>query len=172
MIWFWYFIVYSFAGFLLEVAFARVTGHPKRDRKCFLLLPLCPVYGLGALTVRWLTGFAETPPGLLAAAFLGATAAEGLMGLFCRWVLGVEFWSYRRQPMNLQGVVCLRFSLCWTVLALPAVFWLDPWLLPLLAALPHEAAIPAAVITAADGLVSAAALRREGSTEVLRWYRR
>ena len=37
--WLWYFYWYSFLGFLLEVAFARISGHPKRDRKCLLLLP-------------------------------------------------------------------------------------------------------------------------------------
>ena len=51
MRWLWYFIIYSFCGFLLEVAFARAIRHPKRDRKCLLLLPLCPVYGLGMLAV-------------------------------------------------------------------------------------------------------------------------
>ena len=34
MRWLWYFIIYSFCGFLLEVAFARAIRHPKRDRKC------------------------------------------------------------------------------------------------------------------------------------------
>ena len=28
MRWFWYFIIYSFAGFLLEVAFAQAMGEP------------------------------------------------------------------------------------------------------------------------------------------------
>ena len=49
--WFWYFVLYSFFGFLLEVAFARATHNPKRDRKCFYFLPLCPVYGFGALLI-------------------------------------------------------------------------------------------------------------------------
>ena len=48
--WLWYFIWYSFLGFLLEVGYARWTGG-RRDRKCLLLLPLCPVYGLGACAV-------------------------------------------------------------------------------------------------------------------------
>ena len=57
MVWMWYFSIYSFFGFLLEVAFARAIGHPKRDRKCFLLLPMCPVYGLGALLILWLARY-------------------------------------------------------------------------------------------------------------------
>ena len=59
--WLWYFYWYSFLGFLLEVAFARISGHPKRDRKCLLLLPLCPVYGLGACLILWLAPLGRGP---------------------------------------------------------------------------------------------------------------
>ena len=47
----WYFWIYSFLGFLLEKAFAAATHSPHPVRRCFLLLPLCPVYGLGMLAV-------------------------------------------------------------------------------------------------------------------------
>ena len=46
MIWFWLFLLYSFAGYGLEKLFAAATASPQQVRKCFLLLPLCPVYGL------------------------------------------------------------------------------------------------------------------------------
>ena len=42
----WLFWTYSFLGYLLEKAFAWLTRSPQQVRKCFLLLPLCPVYGL------------------------------------------------------------------------------------------------------------------------------
>ena len=77
--WFWYFLVYSFLGFCLEVLFARVTGAEKRDRKCFLLAPLCPVYGAGALTILALPPFVRSRPLLLlvcAAACASAKARE------------------------------------------------------------------------------------------------
>lgn len=172
MFYLWYALFYSFVGFLLEVVFARVTGHPKRDRKCFFLLPLCPVYGLGALLIRWLSGFALRPLGIMAAGFLGATAAELLVGLFYRYGLGVEFWSYRDQPLNLWGVVCLRFSGYWSLLALGMICLLDPWLVPRLAGVPDALAPPAVALLCADGLTTAAALRITGTTEVLRWYRK
>ena len=62
---FWIFLIYSFLGFLIEVAYARVTGEAKRDRKCRLLLPLCPVYGLGALGVQLLPEGVRAQPLLL-----------------------------------------------------------------------------------------------------------
>ena len=58
MVYFWLFILYSFGGYLLEKAFAAATAAPLQVRKCLLLLPLCPVYGLGMLAVLVL------PPGL------------------------------------------------------------------------------------------------------------
>lgn len=50
MIWVWNFILNSFFGFLLEVAYARATGG-RGDRKSLLVLPLCPVYGVGACLI-------------------------------------------------------------------------------------------------------------------------
>ena len=76
MRWLRYFIIYSFAGFLLEVAFARAIRHPKRDRKCLLLLPLCPVYGLGACLILWLAPLVKSPLWAALAGGLAATGAE------------------------------------------------------------------------------------------------
>lgn len=167
----WYFILYSFLGFLLEVAFARVIDHPKKDRKCLLLLPLCPVYGLGAILIHLLAGLRSGPAWVMAAGAVGATAAELALGCFYRYALGVEFWDYSGLRWNLGGLVCPQFSLCWAVLALALVYGADPLAAPLLAAIPGWLGPPAAILLAADLAVSAVALRRTGTTRVLRWYR-
>ena len=167
----WYFILYSLLGFLLEVAFARIIDHPKKDRKCFLLLPLCPVYGVGAIFIHWLAGLLDGPLWVMAAGFGGASAAELGMGLVYRYVLGVEFWDYSDQAFNLGGLVCLRFSLYWSGLALLLVYLVDPLMIPLLEAIPDYLTAPAAILLGADGVVSALALRLTGTTEVLRWYK-
>ena len=49
--WIWYFWIYSFLGWLVELAFATVSRSEERRRRCMLFLPLCPVYGLGMLAV-------------------------------------------------------------------------------------------------------------------------
>ena len=167
----WYFILYSFLGFLLEIAFARVIDHPKKDRKCLLLLPLCPVYGLGAMAIHFLAGLRPGVLWVMVSGFVGATAAEFAVGSFCRHVLRVEFWDYSRMRWNVGGLVCLQFSLCWTVLALALVYGADPLLIPLIRSIPAWLGPPAAILLAADTAVSAVALRRTGTTRVLQWYR-
>ena len=170
MRWLWYFIIYSFLGFLLEVAFARMVGHPKRDRKCFLLLPLCPVYGLGACLIVLLASLGRGPLWGAVAGGAAATGAELLMGAFYRFALGVEFWDYGHLPGSLGGLVCPQFSLCWTALALALVYGLHPAVARLAAGIPLWLAPPALIVLGADALVSCVALRQAGTTEVLRWY--
>ena len=170
MRWLWYFIIYSFAGFLLEVAFARAARHPKRDRKCLLLLPLCPVYGLGACLVVLLAPAVKSPLWVMAVGALATTGAELAMGAFYRFALGVEFWNYSGMPGSLGGLVCPVFSLCWTVLSLLLVYAVHPLTAAAAALIPAWLGPPALILVGADMLVSCAALRRTGTTEVLRWY--
>ena len=76
MIWVWNFILYSFFGFLLEVAYARATGG-RGDRKSLLVLPLCPVYGVGACLILLLPRTViQNPFTLFLLGGLAATAAE------------------------------------------------------------------------------------------------
>ena len=170
VVWFWNFVVYSFLGFLLEVTFARMTGG-RPDRKCLLVLPLCPVYGLGACAILLLPSQVASVPLLL---FLGgaltATAAEYLMALFYEEALGVSFWDYRELPGNIQGRVCLPFSLAWGLLSLPLVYWVHPALLPLLLAIPRPVTWLALATLLTDALLSGLLLRRTGDRHCLQWY--
>ena len=50
-LWLWKFWTYSFLGLLLEKAYAAVGPRRGGARRCCLLLPLCPVYGLGVTAV-------------------------------------------------------------------------------------------------------------------------
>ena len=172
MVWFWLFVFYSFGGYLLEKAFAAATAAPQQVRKCFLLLPLCPVYGLGAVVILYLaplTGGAPLPLFLLGVA--GATVVEYATSLVYERGLGVSFWDYSGLWGNVRGRVCLPFSLAWGVLALALVWWVHPWLLPRLAAIPRPVSGAMLALLLADSGVSALMLRRTGRRECLQWYR-
>ncbi len=171
LIWFWRWFFCSFGGFLLEVAFARATRSPKRDRKCFLLFPLCPVYGFAAVLILAMTEpLRPGSPGVLFLGFACATCTEYAMDLFYQYALGVRFWDYTNMPFHIRGRVCLPFSLAWAVLSLLFVRLGAPALDRLIAALPAALNGPAVILTAADAAVSCAALHRQGTTEALRWY--
>ena len=171
MIWFWTFLFYSLMGFFLEVAYARSTGGDP-NRKCLLLLPLCPVYGLGACAILLLPGWvSRSLPALFLLGGLTATAAEYLTALFYHYVLHVSFWDYRGQLGNLNGRVCLPFTLAWGLLLLPMVYWVHPAAARLFAVIPTPVSWAALAAFTADGIVSSVILRRTGDRTRLRWRR-
>ena len=57
----WYWFAYSFLGYCLEKLFAAATSSSHRLRRCFVFLPLCPVYGFAMVTILLLG--AEKLPG-------------------------------------------------------------------------------------------------------------
>ena len=150
----WIFWSFSLLGWGLERLFAAVTRSPQRRRRCLLLLPLCPVYGLGmAAVLGWacpngiLTGTGETtmdpegggtlPPSLRSGwplylwGGLTATSVEYIYHWWGETFLSVSFWDYTGVFGNLRGRVCLPFSLAWGLLLFPAVYLVTPPVLAL-----------------------------------------
>ena len=168
---FWYFYFYSFLGFLLEVVYARVIGLKKVDRKCRLLLPLCPVYGIGATAIVSLPQTIQSSPILLFfAGGILATLSEYLAALFYEKVWRVKFWDYTTLPGNLQGRVCLPFSLIWGALAVLICHSLHPGVAQFISDLPNGLLVPLTLVYAVDLVLTGCILRQTNSTSALRWY--
>lgn len=168
----WYILAYSFLGYLLETAYARLVRRHRGGRKCLLLLPLCPVYGVGGVVIAALCSPAAHPLEVMAVGFGAATAVELLFGLYYRYVLGVAFWDYSQLRWNVGGLVCLPFSLAWSGLALGLVYTVHPLVKICVSAIPDTWSAPAWIVLGADCLISSIALKREKNTLVLQWYRR
>ena len=164
----WTFWTYSFFGYLLERGYAAATRAAQPPGKGFLLLPLCPVYGLGALAVLAL------PPALTDGFWslalwggLTATAVEYAVHLLYDRLLGVRFWDYSQVRGNLRGRVCLPFSLAWGLLAAAGLPVVQAALGPVLAAIPPAVTYAVLLVFTADAVVSLRLLRRAGDTEIL-----
>ena len=167
----WYFWIYSFLGYLLERAFAAVTHAEHQGRRCFLLLPLCPVYGLGMLAVLALPPDWTEGGWLVISGGLAATAVEYAVSVFYQQAFSVSFWDYHGQIGNLNGRVCLPFTLAWGLLLLPMVYWVHPAAARLFAVIPTPVSWAALAAFTADGIVSSVILRRTGDRTRLRWRR-
>ncbi|MDE7262889.1 MAG: putative ABC transporter permease [Oscillospiraceae bacterium] len=165
--WFLYFMFYSFTGYLLEKLFAWVTQSPNQVRKCFLLLPLCPVYGL-AMTV--VLALVPAGTGLLPSIVLDGvicTAVEYLAHLFYEKALRVHFWDYSQLRGHVRGRICPQFALIWGVLSAAAVRLVQPLAAWLAARTPPAAAYALWLLLAADCVLTTALLRRSRDPEQL-----
>lgn len=152
-----YFLLYSFLGYGLEKLFARVTRAENQLRRCFIMFPLCPVYGLAMLAVlalpredawweRALCGGAS------------ATAVEYAVHWFNERVFGVRFWDYRATKLDINGRVCLPFSVAWGFLSLAAVEWVQPLVGALAGRMSDAATNVVLLALAVDALYSARVL--------------
>jgi len=168
----WYFWIYSFLGYLLEKLFARLTRAVQQGRKCFLLLPLCPVYGLGMLAVLALPLRMRTGMWLAVWGGLAATAVEYAVHLVYDRLLGVRFWDYSGTFGNLCGRVCLPFSVAWGVLTALAVRCLQPSVERLARRVPWQVTVLYMIVFAVDLACSGWVLHRTGDPEALRCDRR
>lgn len=114
----WYFLIYSFGGWAVEVIFHAVTLGKVINRG-FLNGPVCPVYGFGVLSVFAMINTIQSGGRQMSDVMLFifgivlATAVELIAG----WLLDVCFharwWDYSDKPLNFHGYICMEFSLLW-----------------------------------------------------------
>lgn len=164
---FLFFLIYSFFGYCLEKLFARATHSERQVRKCFLLLPLCPVYGLAMTAVVTLTPYF---PGFIPLALMGAavcTGAEYLVHLFYDRVFHVKFWDYSPLRGNVNSRVCPQFSLVWGILSAVAVRFLHPVVEAAASAIPKTILYLFWVFLAVDCTLTSFVLSETHDTEML-----
>lgn len=156
-----YFFIYSFAGFLLETLFALFIQGEFVMRKCFLFSPLCPVYGLGAIAIISFAGpFRQHPAAVFFVGLLAASIVEYFTDIFYREILGVTFWDYTDMPLNINGRVCLIFSLIWGFLSLALVQFIHPHVDRLIKSSPRALIIALFIFFSLDAIISTILLGR------------
>lgn len=155
------FLIYSFGGCLLEMLYCGLLHLRLESRKCLLLSMLCPVYGIGALSVLWTTApFRKSKAAVFLLGAAAATLAEYAVDFFNKEVLHVAFWNYSRRFLNLNGRVCLLYSVLWGFLSLALVYWIHPRVSVLAARIDRRAALFFTLFFIADAIFSMYLLRR------------
>lgn len=124
-----YFMLYSFIGWLLEVAYAFYEERRFVNRG-ILAGPICPVYGFGTLLILNIGSLLKLQhPGLLSNIIfiiLLTTVLEYLTGYMLETFLNVKAWDYSNEFCNIKGRICLKFSIFWGLLGCFLIYGLHP----------------------------------------------
>lgn len=124
----WFFLLYSFIGWVIGTAAAAV-----REKKFvdvgFLFGPYCPAYGIGAVA------FAVFLPELrnsLFFLFLGGVILSFIITLSTGFILEKIFhrkwWDYSRKKFQFGGYVNLPYSVVWGISAVVCISLVNPFL--------------------------------------------
>ena len=132
-----FFFIYSFAGWCIEVCCAAIQKR-KFVNRGFVNGPLCPIYGSGAvLFAIFLPELKEAPFFLFLAGAILASILEFTTGALLEKLFHRKWWDYSDIRWNYEGYVCLPFSLGWGVCAVVLNMFLNPLLVKLLRIMPR-----------------------------------
>ncbi|GEM_PF-314103 len=140
------FAIISFVGFLIETVYCSINEGKLVDRG-FLTLPLCGLYGTAVLFLdvilgnplnnrfitylekknvpKWLAITLSVIFYIVLSAII-ATTIELVVGVFFDKVMNTKLWDYSNISYNLDGYICLPFSIIWGFLCtfiMMAVFY-------------------------------------------------
>ena len=122
-----YFVVYSVAGFIIETIFGILTKGVLESRQSFLYGPFCSIYGLGAvLMILPLQKYKKNNYTLFFAGFFIGSIIEYMVSLIGELIFHIKWWDYSDQMFNINGRICVLFSLFWGLLAIYLMSDINP----------------------------------------------
>ena len=122
-----YFIIYSVVGYIIETVFGIVTKGRWESRQSFLYGPFCAIYGLGAaIMIIFLHKYSKKYNTLFIGGFIVGSIVEYLVSWIGEMILGVKWWDYSDMPLNINGRICVYFSIFWGFLALYLIASFNP----------------------------------------------
>jgi len=122
-----YFIIFSAIGVVIETIFGATTKGVIESRRCFLYGPFSCIYGTGGVAFTLLLQyFKKNNITLFLGGFVIGSIIEYVISFGAEHILHVKWWDYSDMPFNINGRICLYFSLFWGLLAVFLIRVINP----------------------------------------------
>jgi len=132
------FFLYSFCGWLCELVYRSIHGRTMVNPG-FLNGPICPIYGLCCLAVIYpLWPYRDNIAILFIFGMIICTALEYITSFILEKLFNTRWWDYSHIKFNINGRVCLSFSLVFGVLSVIANKYLAPLFIALTEQVPAQ----------------------------------
>jgi len=122
---FFWFIIYSFIGWVYETAYCSITTQKLADRG-ILYGPICPIYG--ACIVLMIVVFENNKKSIslfFQCAFI-ASVMEYVISCGMEKVLHRRWWNYSSMPFNINGRICIVASILFGISGVLFVRYIHP----------------------------------------------
>ena len=124
---FFYLIIYSFLGFIIETLYALITAGVLESRRSFIYGPFCIVYGFAAIVlIMILEKYKNQNITLFICGMILGSGIEYFASIIGEIFLHAIWWDYSNEFLNLSGRTCLYYSLMWGILSIILINYLNP----------------------------------------------
>ena len=131
------FVLYSFIGYLCEVAYCSI-GQGHLVNRGFLYGPWLPIYGFGGLIVDiFLVPIAHYPIIVFITAIILTSIVEYIGSWGLEKIFSIKLWDYSAHRFNINGRVCLLNSSLFGLMSMVLVHGAYPWIQKLFAIIPN-----------------------------------
>lgn len=121
------FIIFSFIGWVLDSGYRSLTER-KWINAGYFKGPICPIYGVGGLTLSFLFKYFNflhlSLVLLIASLFL--ILIEYFGGIFSEKILKIKLWDYSDTTLNLGGHIDAIHSFFWVILTILFYYFIFP----------------------------------------------
>ncbi len=128
------FWLYSFLGWLMETTLVSLQSK-KIINRGFFMGPYCPIYGTGGVLLLILSPYKDSPFLVFILSIVICSIIEYLTSYILEMIYKVRWWDYSNRMFNLNGRVCLFNSICFGLLGMLMVSYLNPVFLNLITSL-------------------------------------
>jgi len=122
------FIIYSFIGWVIESGYRTVLEKGRFVNSGSLFGPFIPIYGFGATAILlielYISSFAFSVQIIIFSVV--ATGIEYLTSYILEKKFSMRFWDYSSYPLNINGRVCLLYSVFWAILSTVQIMYIQP----------------------------------------------
>lgn len=142
------FMTYAFGGWAMEVIISLLQRR-KLVNRGFLVGPICPIYGVGALLLSLVVNSDESLLVIFCVAVVGSAVLEYSVSYIMEKLFRVRWWDYTDQPFNLNGRICAESVLAFGVIGVLILKIINPALLALYSSMPQFLMLLLAAVLAA-----------------------
>lgn len=123
--YFFVFTIMSICGWIMELVYSSITLH-RLNIPGFLYGPWCPIYGTGAVIIMSLCDDKNILK-RIGKIFIFSTALEYIVSVLLEIIVGIKWWDYSNEFLNINGRVSLLYSTYWILIGLVLLKYIKPW---------------------------------------------
>ena len=140
------FLFYAVIGWIVEIIDILIIDK-KIVNRGFLIGPICPIYGVGVLSMIFLLRrFIDTPLALFILAIAIFMTLEYVTSYLMEKLFNARWWDYSNFKYNINGRICLETTIPFGLGGMLVMYVINPFITGLLSKVNHQVIIITAII--------------------------